>query len=763
MAKLIDCIVSHVRKSAEYNANARVAPACILWPDEKSEWLGVIEILKTVLPELYILGPYNPQERTGPSIWLKCVLDKAISDVNHPEDRTPVFYLPGVSYNTLRDTSHCPVEFQPLVELIYRGVCYRHPNNRDWSIYAFLSSGESLGLTVADDSMTIDALRRALPELLQCDIAELQDKTIDATFLNLLLQPDIPKSILQWIENPTQWQNQCTKATWQSFVDICEKEYSFNPEKDGPSIAADLLANSTGKWEQVWERFCDTPSQYKGVISRLSRCTFKGENPSHFPSENERLEKELESELENALTLNPKESIERINELKKIHSDRKSWVWFGQGLSPQLEFLFAVASMTEAMESAGNPPQQPDLLKSWYTEKGYKVDKAALNLGAVSVQFANISNAWIRHLYKPWLERCAEVLNTIIREKGYHYDLFKTEDSESTVLFFIDGLRYDTGSILLDKLTESGLDAAIESRWAPLPTVTATGKAFIAPVGELKGNSEDACEGFRPRLSSGAVFNENSLKTALMKNGWQYLSLPEFGNIAGKAWTFCGDLDTLGHTIGWKFVKNIPAELDEIVQQITQLFSMRWKKIKIVTDHGWLALPGGLPYTALSSGLTYDKSLRCALLKDGVTIDFIHLPWTVSDDVTVAYAPGISAFANSEYAHGGLSLQECIVPTIVINGFVSESKELKFEKIEWKGMRCRVTVSVVKPGYAIDIRLKPADKTTSVLNSTKKFIDGKNTVSIAVEIDDSEGKEGYIVLLDEKENVLIETVTTIGG
>ena len=81
------------------------------------------------------------------------------------------------------------------------------------------------------------------------------------------------------------------------------------------------------------------------------------------------------------------------------------------------------------------------------------------------------------------------------------------------------------------------------------------------------------------------------------------------------------------------------------------------KRIKIVTDHGWLLLPGGLPKTQLNEGLTETRWGRCALIKEGAKSDLLHLPWRWNPSVFIAYAPGISFFkANQEYAHGGISL-----------------------------------------------------------------------------------------------------------
>ena len=45
----------------------------------------------------------------------------------------------------------------------------------------------------------------------------------------------------------------------------------------------------------------------------------------------------------------------------------------------------------------------------------------------------------------------------------------------------------------------------------------------------------------------------------------------------------------------------------------------------------------------------------------------MHLPWRWNESIFIAYAPGISFFKkNEEYAHGGISIQECLVPTILI-------------------------------------------------------------------------------------------------
>ncbi|MFA6810761.1 MAG: hypothetical protein WCR47_06850, partial [Desulfoplanes sp.] len=63
--KILDHIVKSIRDTLVYNPDLMTPPACILWPDRTRQWEGVISILQAQLPELLILGDYEPDNRTG--------------------------------------------------------------------------------------------------------------------------------------------------------------------------------------------------------------------------------------------------------------------------------------------------------------------------------------------------------------------------------------------------------------------------------------------------------------------------------------------------------------------------------------------------------------------------------------------------------------------------------------------------------------------------------------------------------------------------
>ena len=107
--RVLDHLLKAVRDAAVFNPEVQVAPACILWPDRDRQWEAVIPVLQAELPELMILGDYAPEKRIGPAIWLRCVIAGRAEDVSLPKDRTPIFYLPGVSRQDLREIGRAHV------------------------------------------------------------------------------------------------------------------------------------------------------------------------------------------------------------------------------------------------------------------------------------------------------------------------------------------------------------------------------------------------------------------------------------------------------------------------------------------------------------------------------------------------------------------------------------------------------------------------------------------------------------------------------
>ena len=133
--------------------------------DEGSEheWEKLLARLRSAIPHFLTLGPYDAAHRSGPAIWLRCVLAGKIAEVALPAGTVPIIYLPGVSRATLRATDDCPQELKPLAELQYRGVIWCQANAKDWTLAAFLQAG--LLVPAQDEALTVKATRSALAKL----------------------------------------------------------------------------------------------------------------------------------------------------------------------------------------------------------------------------------------------------------------------------------------------------------------------------------------------------------------------------------------------------------------------------------------------------------------------------------------------------------------------------------------------------------------------------------------------------------------------
>ena len=174
----------------------QVAPVAIVWTDATGEWLSLAPQLRSVMPEFFTYGEYLPIERTGPAIWLKCIVDRTVPEAA-PADKTPIIYLPNISRQTLRAAAECPPQLAPLIELQYRGRVWHQSNGRDWTVMAFLVSAEGLGLDVTQDRRTEEAIGRALTLLADADVKTFAGKRLDADDFDRLSVADPIRDLLQ--------------------------------------------------------------------------------------------------------------------------------------------------------------------------------------------------------------------------------------------------------------------------------------------------------------------------------------------------------------------------------------------------------------------------------------------------------------------------------------------------------------------------------------------------------------------------------------
>ena len=161
-------VVEALHQARMHNSSIMVKPEVILWPDPDRQWEVVIPVLQETFPALLIYGTYDQLKRQGPSIWLKCMVSRVLPEARWAANETPIIYLPGISKNDLKNVQNAGLDFQPLMEYQYTGTVFTQENGKEWTILAFVQNPLSgLGIKVAQDNATKEALRKSLPTIFQ--------------------------------------------------------------------------------------------------------------------------------------------------------------------------------------------------------------------------------------------------------------------------------------------------------------------------------------------------------------------------------------------------------------------------------------------------------------------------------------------------------------------------------------------------------------------------------------------------------------------
>lgn len=772
---VIDAIVQSLGRAGEYNRDDQVAPAVVLWPDNEQQWEPLLPVLRERLPHLLTLGAYDAAKKTGPAVWIRCMIARGLPEANWTEKDIPIIYLPGVSRQELRAVAECPAPLMPLAELQYRGVFWSQASHKDWTVLAFLQASDGgLGLDVARDTATLDAMKTALLKLAETDVRDLVGHRLEAQDFHALLSPDPVREILAWLNDPKVVQEKMSAEQWQAFCHSCKDKFAFQPAKDGPLRAAELLGLRQGCWQQVWDRFREAPRRYPNLPGWLKKAKpqahddlFLKESDEVWPQTNDTHEVALRNALKACEGKTAPVAIEKVKELEMVHGKRRAWVWADLDMAPLAVALKHLAALTDICAKPVAGGSLDDLVVA-HVGAGWKADAAVLDALNLVEKREDIEavQAVIRAIYLPWVEAGALAFQKLaknnyaaIRSKAPSH---LSDTHRGTAVVFADGLRFDLAQMLKQKLVERGLALDLSWRWTALPTVTPTAKPACSPIAELFYGDE-ACQEFRPKIrDNGKDVTSDRFRQLLEERGCQSLDDKKTGQPDGLAWLEYGSIDHTGHTDGWKLAKRIPDELRGLCEIVAALLNAGWKKVKVVTDHGWLLMPGGLPKIDLPKFLAETRWSRCALIKEGVKNDYPTVPWHWAETVHVAVPPGVGSFKTStEYSHGGLSLQECLVPELTIGSAATPTTEAVISSLKWVGLRCRIQASASAVGLVADIRESIADAKTSLVSKAKE-IEGDGQTSLLVSEDRLAGKKAFVVLVDASGNVVTKFPTVVG-
>ena len=481
-----------------------------------------------------------------------------------------------------------------------------------------------------------------------------------------------------------------------------------------------------------------------------------------WPQNNESAEIALRDALVGLSSLNPDTARRKIIELEQNHGKRRSWVWASLGSAPLAQAIEHLGVMARVTEHVAWGTSTSEVMQK-YVEDGWVADLAVLDaLSSVErMEDVRAVRSAVRTVYRPWLEMTVEAFQHAVAVSelgGYQVD-HPPEVDKGTCLLFVDGLRFDLANRLGTMLEQKEIEVEVEACLTALPSVTATAKPAISPAASELVGGED----FETVVkANGSKVTAQLLRRLVGDAGFQVLGAEELGDIAGRAWLESGSIDEYGHTHGWRVAHHAVAELRGLAERIAGLLDYGWQKVVVVTDHGWLLMPGNLPKAELPEHLTEIRKGRCARLKEGSQTNQQIVSWHWDPEVRIAMAPGIHCYeAGKEYEHGGLSPQECVVPILTATGRVSYAA-VSISEVRWRRLRCNITVDGSAASAYVDIRTKGGDPSTTLTMGGKE-LGSEGEVFLLVEDADREDEAALVVVVGPDGTVLSQTSTIVGG
>jgi hypothetical protein len=286
----------------------------------------------------------------------------------------------------------------------------------------------------------------------------------------------------------------------------------------------------------------------------------------------------------------------------------------------------------------------------------------------------------------------------------------------------------------------------------------------VTPVGDsIAGRGK--LDAFLPlETSSGQPATADVLRKAMLARGIQVLDHgsaipPEKPTSIGYA--ECGNIDHDGHVVGLRLAAQVQTEVARIAEYVVALKAAGWPRIRIVTDHGWLLMPGGFEPIRLPASTVIAKGCRAAILHEEAAAELAFLPWHWDKSVRIAMPSGAEAFRAGEvYSHGGLSPQECVIPDIAVgNGESQTLGTARIATINWRRLRLTVELAGELTDVTIEVRRKERDPSSRVdVGSAMEGTRARLTVSDEVE----EGDRVLVVVVDRHGSVIDARATRVG-
>jgi len=301
----------------------------------------------------------------------------------------------------------------------------------------------------------------------------------------------------------------------------------------------------------------------------------------------------------------------------------------------------------------------------------------------------------IRTIYRDYQNQLNEnFLNLVIKQKGLSVEGMQgisefwekvASSKKRRGVFLVDALRFELGQDLTNRLKQFMRDAEIicEPLIASFPTLTPIGMSNLIPAKDIKVDVAGGMWQIKSKDSEGNLADIAERKKIIKKRhpkavffDLEALVSESFVDLrnGNPIIVFTRELDSIGHDSGLLNLSlNYLGEyLNGLVKAIKRLVEAGVEEIHVVSDHGFIIIEDVIDADKIpldkTTSLLY-AGHRCLV---GKSIPenlgkVFNLP--NSDGLKFCVPQGTGIFkkrGRNEFLHGGISLQEILVPHIIV-------------------------------------------------------------------------------------------------
>ena len=441
-----------------------------------------------------------------------------------------------------------------------------------------------------------------------------------------------------------------------------------------------------------------------------------------FPCVNECILTQLMTEISNHII--------NVDVITRTVEKRRTLAWYDE-VKCYYEGILQVAKMQAFFleHSAGFHTVEARKVWKEYTEDYYHMDTYYRQYHLAFGKSLTVGNDHLDDLFKQvtdkveglythwflgelgnnWADACADELAQYGRvlevpQQVDFYGQIKDEDNRIFVIIS-DAFRYEVAASLAEQLRrETQSKVALRACAGIFPTVTKFGMAALLPHKELtvEERSSGGLQILADGMSTEAGNRDKVLKTANRNSvALKYTDIAPMKRAERSAlvkgmdvvYIYHDKVDEASHTsdsMVFPACDDAIEEIKNIVRIIRNEFS--GTRVYITADHGFL-----YTYSPLSEDAKVDKTTpseqdveidrRYLITRKGATPDYL-LPVKFMDDRYDAFAPRASVRIKKKggglnFVHGGISLQEMVVPIIEYHYLRNDSKAYQRNKAKY--------------------------------------------------------------------------------